>query len=100
MNIVTSAKLYGGTFQQFSVRRYQEQGIEVRWICNPYDLDEWKSKIDEGTRFVYGEFPSNPAVAIFDIEEVTKLAHKFGIPMIVDATCASPALTRPLQLWS
>jgi O-acetylhomoserine/O-acetylserine sulfhydrylase-like pyridoxal-dependent enzyme len=96
-NFVTSAKLYGGTFQQFNVRRMQEQGIECRWICNPYDLNEWKAKIDENTRFVYGEFPSNPAVAIFDIEEVTKLAHKFGIPMIVDATCASPALTRPLQ---
>jgi O-acetylhomoserine/O-acetylserine sulfhydrylase-like pyridoxal-dependent enzyme len=97
INFVTSAKLYGGTFQQFNVRRMQEQGIECRWICNPYDLNEWKSKIDENTRFVYGEFPSNPAVAIFDIEEVTKLAHKFGAPMIVDATCASPALTRPLQ---
>ena len=97
MNFVTSAKLYGGTFQQFSVRRYKEQGIEVRWICNPYDLNEWKSKIDECTRFVYGEFPSNPAVAIFEIEEIAKLAHSFGIPLIVDATCASPALTRPLQ---
>lgn len=96
MNFVTSAKVYGGTFQQFSVRRLKEQGIDVRWIKNPYDINEWKSKIDEGTRFVYGEFPSNPAVAIFDIEEVVKLAHKFGIPMIVDATCASPALTRPL----
>jgi len=96
MNFVTSAKLYGGTFQQFAVRRYKEQGIEVRWITNPYDLNEWKSKIDEGTRFVYGEFPSNPTVDIFDIEEVAKLAHKFNIPLIVDATCASPALTRPL----
>jgi O-acetylhomoserine/O-acetylserine sulfhydrylase-like pyridoxal-dependent enzyme len=96
MNIVTSAKLYGGTFQQFSVRRYKEQGIEVRWVCDPYNLQEWKSKIDEGTRFVYGEFPSNPAVAIFDIEKVAKLAHQMGISMIVDATCASPAITRPL----
>lgn len=95
-NFVTSAKLYGGTFQQFSVRRMKEEGFEVRWVCNPYDLNEWKSKIDENTRFVYGEFPSNPAVAIFDIEEAAKLAHKFGVPMIVDATCASPALTRPL----
>jgi len=96
MNFVTSAKLYGGTFQQFSVRRSKEQGIEVRWVCDPYNLKEWESKIDEGTRFVYGEFPSNPAVAIFDIEEVAKLAHQMGIPMIVDATCASPAITRPL----
>ncbi|MFH0866029.1 MAG: aminotransferase class V-fold PLP-dependent enzyme [Bacteroidota bacterium] len=95
-NFVTSAKLYGGTFQQFSARRMKDEGIEVRWVCNPYNLEEWKSKIDENTRFVYGEFPSNPSVAIFDIEEVAKLAHKFGIPMLVDATCASPALTRPL----
>jgi O-acetylhomoserine/O-acetylserine sulfhydrylase-like pyridoxal-dependent enzyme len=96
INFVTSAKVYGGTFQQFSIRRAKEQGIEVRWVCDPYNLKEWESKIDEGTRFVYGEFPSNPAVAIFDIEEVAKLAHKAGIPLIVDATCASPAITRPL----
>lgn len=95
-NFVTSAKLYGGSFQQFSARRMKDEGFEVRWVCNPYDLKEWKSKIDEDTRFVYGEFPSNPAVAIFDIEEVAKLAHAAGIPMIVDATCASPAITRPL----
>lgn len=95
-NIVTSAKVYGGTFQQFSVRRHQEQGVEIRWVCDPSNLEEWKSKIDDQTRFVYGEFPSNPAVGLFDIEEVAKLAHGFNIPLIVDATCASPALTRPL----
>lgn len=95
-NFVTSAKLYGGSFQQFSARRMKEEGIEVRWVCNPLNIDEWSSKIDEGTRFIYGEFPSNPAVALFDIEEVAKLAHSFGIPLIVDATCASPAITRPL----
>lgn len=97
-NIVTTAKVYGGTFQQFSIRRSKEQGVEIRWVCNPFDLDEWKSKIDDNTRFLYGEFPSNPAVAIFDIEEVAKLAHAYEIPLIVDSTCASPALTRPLLL--
>ena len=96
MNIVASAKVYGGTFQQFWVRRWQEEGIEIRWVTNPLDLDDWSSKIDEGTRFVYGEFPSNPSLAIFDIEKVADLAHSFNIPLIVDSTCASPALTRPL----
>lgn len=96
INIVTSAKVYGGTFQQFSVRRGQEQGIDIRWVINPTDMDEWASKIDGGTRFVYGEFPSNPSVDIFDIEAVAELAHINGIPLIVDSTCASPALTRPL----
>ncbi|MBN1821543.1 MAG: O-acetylhomoserine aminocarboxypropyltransferase/cysteine synthase [Prolixibacteraceae bacterium] len=97
-NIVTSAKVYGGTFQQFWVRRHQEQGLEVRWVKEPENMEEWENLIDENTRFVYGEFPSNPTVGIFDISEVAKLAHKFEIPLIVDATCASPALTRPLVL--
>ncbi len=96
-NIVTSAKVYGGTFQQFSVRRHQEQGIEVRWVTDPTSLDDWNSKIDAGTRFLYGEFPSNPSVCIFDIEKIAEMAHSFGIPFIVDSTCASPALTRPLE---
>lgn len=95
-NIVACAKVYGGTFQQFWIRRRAEQGIDVRWIKDPYNPDEWTSKIDGGTRFLYGEFPSNPSVAIFDIEKVAALAHRNGIPLLVDATCASPALTRPL----
>jgi len=97
-NFVTCAKVYGGTFQQFAVRRYEEQGIEVRWITNPFNLEEWESKVDSGTRFLYGEFPSNPAVSIFDITKIADLAHNYKIPLIVDSTCASPALTRPLAL--
>jgi len=60
-------------------------------------LNEWAEQIDAGTRFVYGEFPSNPSVDIFDIQTVGDLAHENNIPLIVDATCASPALTRPLE---
>jgi len=97
-NIVASAKVYGGTFQQFWVRRFGEQGVEVRWIKDPLNLDEWKEKTDENTRFLYGEFPSNPSVDIFDISAVADLAHSYEIPLLVDPTCASPALTRPLTL--
>jgi O-acetylhomoserine/O-acetylserine sulfhydrylase-like pyridoxal-dependent enzyme len=97
-NIVACAKVYGGTFQQFWMRRRKEQGIEVRWVIEPEDIGQWEKLVDENTRFVYGEFPSNPSVSIFDIEKVAELAHRFEIPLIVDATCASPALTRPLTL--
>lgn len=97
-NIVASAKVYGGTFQQFWVRRHEEQGIEVRWVTEPEKVDQWERQVDENTRFVYGEFPSNPSVGIFDITAVAELAHRFEIPLIVDSTCASPALTRPLVL--
>ena len=96
MNIVSSSKVYGGTFQQFSIRRFREQGIEVRWVKNSADVNEWKEKMDTGTRFVYGEFPSNPQCEIFDVEKVADLAHKFNCPLIVDSTCASPALLRPI----
>ncbi len=95
-NFVACAKVYGGTFQQFSVRRNEEQGIEVRWVTDPSDINSWAAQIDNNTRFVYGEFPTNPSVTIFDIEKVAQLVHSHNIPLIVDSTCASPALTRPL----
>lgn len=95
-NLVASARVYGGTFQQFRVRRFQEQGIEIRWVKDPTNIEEWDQLIDDQTRLLYGEFPSNPSVDIFDITEVAELAHHHRIPLIVDSTCASPALTRPL----
>lgn len=96
-NIVSQAKIYGGTFHLFTERLMEDRGIEVKWVSDALDMDEWKSLIDDGTRFLYGEFPSNPAVEIFDIEKVADLAHENNIPLIVDATCASPAITRPIQ---
>ncbi|HET7236434.1 MAG TPA: PLP-dependent transferase [Actinomycetota bacterium] len=97
-NVVASAKCYGGTFMLFSERYGRERGVQVRWVCDPLDLDEWASNIDEGTRFVYGEMPSNPSLAVFDIPAVAELAHAAGIPLIVDPTVATPALLRPLAM--
>ncbi len=96
INFVASAHVYGGTFQQFSVRQ-KEKGIEVRWVQHPERLEEWAALIDEHTRFLYGELPSNPTLAFFDIAAVAELAHGHGIPLIVDSTVATPALLRPLQ---
>lgn len=96
MNFVATIQCYGGTFQLFNLRRMKERGVEVRWVKNSADLNEWEEKIDENTRFLYGEMPSNPQLGIFDIEEVAKLAHKYEIPLIVDSTIATPALLRPL----
>lgn len=96
INFVATAQVYGGTFQQFGIRKDLEKNIEWRKIINSNDISEWESKIDENTRFLYGEMPSNPGQAFFDLEKVVELAHKHGIPMIVDATVASPALMRPL----
>lgn len=98
MNIVASARCYGGTFMLFAERYGNERGIDIRWVANPLDLDEWAAVIDGKTRFVFGEMPSNPSLSLFDIPAVSSLAHEAGIPMIVDSTVATPALLRPLQL--
>jgi O-acetylhomoserine/O-acetylserine sulfhydrylase-like pyridoxal-dependent enzyme len=98
VNIVAGANCYGGTFMLFNQRYAVERGIEVRWVTNPLDLDEWASKIDSRTRFVYGEMPSNPGLGVFDIPAVAELAHDYNLPLIVDSTVATPALLRPLVL--
>jgi len=96
INFVSSVQLYGGTFQNFNVRKRQERGIEVRWVLHPEDLEEWKSKIDEDTRFLYMEAPSNPQQSFADIKALADLAHTWEIPFIIDSTCATPALMRPI----
>jgi O-acetylhomoserine/O-acetylserine sulfhydrylase-like pyridoxal-dependent enzyme len=95
-NFVATAQCYGGTFQLFSVRLMEERGIECRWVEDPTNLDEWASKIDKNTRFLYGELPSNPGQGFFDIEAVADLAHSHDLPLICDSTVASPALLRPI----
>ncbi|MDI6846081.1 MAG: PLP-dependent transferase [Candidatus Saccharicenans sp.] len=96
INFVSSIQVYGGTFQHFSVRKMKERGIEVRWVLHPEDLDEWKEKIDENTRFLYVEAPSNPQQSFCDVKALADLAHSWEIPLIFDATCATPALLRPI----
>jgi len=96
INFATSIQLYGGTYQHFSVRKQQERGIEVRWVRHPHDLAEWKAALDDNTRFLYVEAPSNPQQAFCDVKALADLAHSREIPLIFDATCATPALLRPI----
>ncbi len=95
-NFAATAQCYGGTFQQFHVRLEEERDIECRWVEDPTNLDEWASKIDDNTRFLYGELPSNPGLGFFDIEAVADLAHSHNLPLICDSTVATPALLRPI----
>jgi len=95
-NFVATAQCYGGTFQQFNVRLREERDIDCRWVEDPTNLDEWASKIDANTRFLYGELPSNPQQGFFDIRAVADLAHAHNLPLICDSTVATPALLRPI----
>jgi O-acetylhomoserine/O-acetylserine sulfhydrylase-like pyridoxal-dependent enzyme len=96
INFVSAAQLYGGTFQLFNLRM-RERGAQVRWVTEPWDIEAWAKLVDGNTRFIYGEMPSNPQQACFDIRAIAELAHSHGIPFIVDSTIATPALMRPLQ---
>mgnify|MGYP006280610067 CR=1 FL=1 len=98
LNFVATSQVYGGTFQQFAERKQKDRNIEWRKIVNSNDIEEWVSKIDKHTRFLYGEMPSNPGQAFFDLEKVIEVAHEHGIPVIVDTTVATPALLRPLTM--
>lgn len=95
-NFVATAQCYGGTFQQFKVRLMEERDIEVRWVEDPTNINEWAEKIDENTRFLYGELPSNPGLGFFDVAAVADLAHSHNLPLICDTTVATPALLRPI----
>jgi len=96
INFVSSFQLYGGTFQHFTVRKMKERGIEIRWVDHQDDIEEWKAKIDENTRFLYSEAPSNPQQSFCDVKALVELAHSWEIPFIIDSTCATPALMRPI----
>jgi O-acetylhomoserine/O-acetylserine sulfhydrylase-like pyridoxal-dependent enzyme len=96
INFLSCVQVYGGTFQHFSVRKMAERGIECRWVRHPWDMEDWKSKIDEDTRFLYMEMPSNPQQSFTDVKALADLAHAREIPVIIDATCATPALMRPI----
>ncbi len=97
LNFVATCQLYGGTFQQFAVRKHEERNIEWRKVVNSMNIEEWESQIDENTRFLYGELPSNPSQGFFDIKKVAEIAHKYNLPLIIDSTVATPALLRPLE---
>ena len=97
-SVVVGAKCYGGTFQLFRERFARERGIDVRWVREPLDTAEWARLVDGTTRLLYGEMPSNPSLSVLDIPAVSRIAHDAGVPLVVDATVATPALLRPLGL--
>lgn len=95
-NFISSNRVYGGTQQLFGVT-YPKSGWLVRWVEKPWEIDEWEKLIDKKTKFLFAEFPSNPTLYVPDIESLGKLAHSHNIPLIIDSTMASPAITRPME---
>lgn len=95
-HIVSSPSLYGGTYNLFQ-HTLPKFGIEVTFVADPNDLDSWKSAIRPNTKALFGETIANPKNEILDIEGVAKVAHDFGVPLIVDNTVATPFILRPID---
>ncbi|NLD00847.1 MAG: bifunctional O-acetylhomoserine aminocarboxypropyltransferase/cysteine synthase [Gammaproteobacteria bacterium] len=94
-NIVSVASLYGGTYNLFA-HTLPRQGLEVRFA--PYnDLAALEALIDDKTKAVFCESIGNPAGNIVDIQALADIAHRHGVPLMVDNTVPSPALLRPIE---
>jgi O-acetylhomoserine (thiol)-lyase len=95
-HVVSSASLYGGTYNQLHYT-FPKLGVEVSFIDDPDDLDAWRSAIRPNTKAFYGEIIGNPKGDVFDLEGVAGIAHDNGIPLMIDNTLATPFLCRPLE---
>jgi O-acetylhomoserine (thiol)-lyase len=94
-NIVSVPQLYGATYTLLA-HILPKQGIEGRFAESDR-ADAVEKLIDDNTRAVYCESVGNPAGNVADIEELAKVAHKHGVPLIVDNTVATPVLLRPIE---
>ncbi|MDR7271986.1 O-acetylhomoserine (thiol)-lyase [Pelomonas saccharophila] len=95
-HIVASTALYGGSHNllHYTLKRF---GIETTFV-NPRDLDAWRAAIRSETRLLFGESLGNPGLDVLDIPAVSAIAHEAGLPLLVDATFATPYLQRPAEL--
>ena len=94
-NIVSVAKLYGGTYNLFA-HTLPRQGIEVRFASHD-DVAALEALIDANTKAVFCESIGNPAGNIVDLQALADAAHRHGVPLIVDNTVATPILCRPFE---
>ena len=94
-HIVAAKNIYGGTYNLLA-HTLVEFGVKTTFV-NPFDLKEIEDAIGDSTRAVYIETLGNPNSEVVDIEAVAEVAHKHGLPLVVDNTFATPYLVRPIE---
>lgn len=94
-HIVSSANLYGGTYNLFA-NTLHDQGISATFV-DPSAPANFEAAIQENTKLLYAETLGNPNSDVIDLEAIAAVAHKHGIPFIVDSTFATPYLLRPIE---
>lgn len=94
-HIVSSANLYGGTYNLFA-NTLKEQGLTTTFV-DPAAPENFEKAIQPNTKLIYAETLGNPNSDVIDIEAIAAVAHKHGIPLVVDNTFATPYLFRPIE---
>lgn len=94
-HIVSSTNLYGGTHNLFA-NTLKEQGLSTTFV-DPSEPENFEKAIQPNTRLLYAETLGNPNSDVIDLEAIAAIAHKHGIPFIVDSTFATPYLIRPIE---
>ena len=95
-HVVSSAQIYGGTFNLFNVS-LRKLGIDVTFVDPDADAKTIQQAFRPNTKAVFGETVSNPSGCVLDIAKFAKIAHKNGVPLIVDNTFPTPILCRPFE---
>ncbi len=95
-HIVASSSIYGGTFNLIAVTM-AKMGVEVTFVAPDASEEELDAAFKDNTRAMFGETIANPALTVLDIEKFAKVAHKHGVPLVVDNTFPTPVNCRPIE---
>ncbi|WP_085371087.1 O-acetylhomoserine aminocarboxypropyltransferase/cysteine synthase family protein [Leifsonia sp. NCR5] len=95
-HILATSSLYEGTREMFR-GALQRQGLDVEYVADDADEAEWASRITDRTKAVYTETIPNPLNQVVDLERLAGIAHRAGVPLVVDSTVATPYLCRPIE---
>lgn len=94
-HIVSAANLYGGTYNLFA-HTLAEQGLSTTFV-DPHNPENFEKAIQQNTKLLYAETLGNPNSDVIDLDAIAEIAHRHGIPFIVDSTFATPFLIRPIE---
>jgi len=95
-HVLASSTIYGGTFNLFGVT-LKKYGIDSTFVDQDLPLEQLQKFVKPNTRAIFGETIANPAITVLDIEKFATLAHRNGVPLLVDNTFATPMLCRPKE---
>lgn len=95
-SIISTSEIYGGTINLFA-HTLRKLGIECIFVNQSESDEEIEKAFKPNTKAVFGETIANPALSVLDIERFASLAHKHGVPLIVDNTFATPVLCKPIE---